>query len=151
MLPSFPGTFPSAPGVFLFAVEFGVNILETTRGVILCTAISGPLMLVTTNLANISLSDDNDWLGSLHRVSMDLAVVGVLGGAWVLLLHALAKPGATYARRYICAMAASVLLFSVAIQTCRTEAGKTAATVRFIAIWGGASGGRERHPVRRYG
>jgi hypothetical protein len=94
-------------------------------------------MLVTTNLANISLSDDNDWLGSLHRVSQDLAVVSVMGSAWVLLLHALAKPGATYARRYICTMAASVLLFSVAIQTCRAEAGGTAATARFIIIWGG--------------
>jgi predicted permease len=44
-------TFPTAPGVLAFALQFGVDATEMAAATVLCTVVSAPLMFVTAQMA----------------------------------------------------------------------------------------------------
>ena len=46
-------TFPTAPGVLAFAMQYGVDATEMAAGTVLCTIVSAPLMFVTAKMAFI--------------------------------------------------------------------------------------------------
>ena len=51
-------TFPTAPGVLAFALQYGVDATEMAAGTVLCTIISAPLMFVTAKMAFIVQIED---------------------------------------------------------------------------------------------
>jgi len=46
-------TFPTAPGVLAFSMQYGVDATEMAAGTVLCTIVSAPLMFVTAKMAFI--------------------------------------------------------------------------------------------------
>jgi hypothetical protein len=94
-------------------------------------------MLVTANLAELSMTDNSDWIRSLQTVSLSLTVVGAAGALWVLGVTATSLAGMTYTSRYVLGLAISVLLFSAGLQTCYADVAHPWDIVRFVAIWAG--------------
>lgn len=47
--------------MLLYAVDFGVLITEVTQSLVLCTLVSAPLMLVTAQLASLTIEGSSDY------------------------------------------------------------------------------------------
>lgn len=47
--------------MLLFAVDFGVLVTEVTQGVVLCTVAAAPLMLISAQLASLTIVGTADY------------------------------------------------------------------------------------------
>eukprot|EP00045_Choanoeca_perplexa_P011570 m.123443 g.123443 ORF g.123443 m.123443 type:complete len:643 (+) comp15678_c0_seq5:113-2041(+) len=129
------GTFPTAPGVFLYANDFGVLIQEMTTGVVLCTAVAGPMMLVTAQLANLNIQGSEDFLPELHKTAVNVGLISMVGALWVCIIYLNARLGTAVNRINVLVLAGAVAAYGLALQTCRHDAGETGARVRYMFIW----------------
>ena len=128
------GTFPTAPSVFLYASEFGVLINEATTGVILCTAISGPLTLVTAQLAELTISGTADYLSLLQNTSESMAIVSMVGAMWLLIIYLYLGQVGPLNRLNVVLLACLVLVYCITVQTCRVNVPAANSIVRYIVI-----------------
>ena len=44
------GTFPTAPTVFVIALQYGIETQQMAIGLVLCTFLAAPLMFLTANI-----------------------------------------------------------------------------------------------------
>ncbi|XP_073989122.1 integral membrane protein GPR155 homolog anchor isoform X2 [Rhodnius prolixus] len=78
------GTFPSAPGVFVYATSYALDVDLIASAMVACTFISAPLMFISAKMVSVSNLSPKDFIPSLERFEFDLSIVGVF--ACVILL-----------------------------------------------------------------
>ncbi|XP_069967441.1 lysosomal cholesterol signaling protein isoform X2 [Bactrocera oleae] len=85
------GTFPAAPGAFVIATQYNVEVELVATAMVLCTFISAPLMFISAKMISITNLNPVDYIHELDVFSFDISVAGVAAAAWVLILLILTK------------------------------------------------------------
>ncbi|KAF6208388.1 hypothetical protein GE061_016842 [Apolygus lucorum] len=78
------GTIPSAPGVFVYATNYGLEVKLIATAMVACTFVSAPLMFISAKMVSISHLSPSKTLSSLAAFDLDLSIVGIF--ACVILL-----------------------------------------------------------------
>ena len=87
------GTFPPALGVMAYASQYGVTPELVSAGIVLCTAVSAPLMFLSAQILTIlSISSEEDQLSSLTR-SLDyhMAIFSIVGVSVILTIFLVSR------------------------------------------------------------
>ncbi|XP_046388292.1 integral membrane protein GPR155 [Ischnura elegans] len=85
------GTFPAAPGVFVFSTQYALDVDLIASSMVACTFISAPLMFVSAKMITINKMNPDDYASELEFFTFDVAVVGLLFAIWVLAVFVLSK------------------------------------------------------------
>ncbi|XP_067644870.1 lysosomal cholesterol signaling protein isoform X2 [Eurosta solidaginis] len=85
------GTFPAAPGAFVIASQYNVEVELVATGMVLCTFISAPVMFISAKMISLTNLNPVNYIHELDIFSFDISVAGVAACAWVLLLLILTK------------------------------------------------------------
>lgn len=128
------GTLPSAPSVYVYAIQAGISVSEMVRVVVLSTAASAPVTLLSSVLADISINDDGNWENILSNTSTNLAIVSLIGAGWVLFIHTLTRMQNQLTRLHIVVLSVCMIVLSVSIQFCRISADDSWDRVRYVFI-----------------
>ena len=85
--------FPPALGVMAYASQYGVTPELVSAGIVLCTAVSAPLMFLSAQILTIlSISSEEDQLSSLTR-SLDyhMAIFSMVGVSVILTIFLVSR------------------------------------------------------------
>ncbi|KAH8307356.1 hypothetical protein KR044_010665 [Drosophila immigrans] len=78
------GTFPAAPGAFVIATQYNVEVELIARSMVLCTFISAPLMFISAKMISLTNLKPLDYLHELDAFSFDISVAGAAACCWML-------------------------------------------------------------------
>ena len=115
-------TFPTAPGVLAFALQYGVDATEMAAGTVLCTIVSAPLMFVTAKMAFIEEIEEGGNTSALQETVQDVAQVFNLAsnfGCVIVLVMYLAR------KRYAHKLDVTVMMLALAMQAATTATAPT--------------------------
>uniref|UniRef100_A0AAR5Q468 DEP domain-containing protein n=1 Tax=Dendroctonus ponderosae TaxID=77166 RepID=A0AAR5Q468_DENPD len=87
----FYGTFPTAPGVFVFATQYLIDVDLIASAMVACTFLSAPLMFVSAKMITITNCDPSQYVKELGQLTLDVSIVGVLACVWVVVVFALSR------------------------------------------------------------
>lgn len=87
----FYGTFPTAPGVFVFATQYLIDVDLIASAMVACTFLSAPLMFVSAKMITITNCDPSQYVKELDQLTLDVSIVGVLACVWVVVVFALSR------------------------------------------------------------
>lgn len=87
----FYGTFPSAPGVFVFATQYMVDVDLIASAMVACTFLSAPLMFVSAKMITITNCDPSEYIKQLNQFTFDVSIVGIIACFWIVLVFILTK------------------------------------------------------------
>ena len=73
------GAFPPALGVMSYASQYKVSPELVSAGIVLCTAVSAPIMFLSAKMLKIYLVSPKDFLGVCSSLSYKIAVCSILG------------------------------------------------------------------------
>lgn len=85
------GTFPAAPGAFVIATQYNIDIELIAKSMVACTFISAPLMFISAKMISLTNLNPADYLHELDEFSFDISVTGVVACIWIILLLTLTK------------------------------------------------------------
>ncbi|XP_065335026.1 lysosomal cholesterol signaling protein [Cloeon dipterum] len=85
------GTFPAAPGVFVFATQYNVDIDLIASAMVACTFISAPLMFVSARMVTLTKLDPSDYLPELDTFVFRISIAGLFFSLWVIIVFILSK------------------------------------------------------------
>ncbi|KNC25712.1 hypothetical protein FF38_12876 [Lucilia cuprina] len=80
------GTFPAAPGAFVIATQYNMDVELIAKSMVLCTFISAPLMFISAKMISLTNLNPIDYIHELDAFSFDISVAGVAACIWMLLL-----------------------------------------------------------------
>ncbi|XP_059219618.1 integral membrane protein GPR155 [Stomoxys calcitrans] len=80
------GTFPAAPGAFVIASQYNIEVELIAKSMVLCTFISAPLMFISAKMISLTNLNPIDYLHELDAFSFDISVAGLAACIWMLLL-----------------------------------------------------------------
>ncbi|XP_014253111.1 integral membrane protein GPR155 [Cimex lectularius] len=78
------GTFPAAPGVFVYATSYALDVELIASAMVACTFISAPLMFISAKMVSVSHLSPEDFIPTLHKFEVDLSIAA--GVACIILL-----------------------------------------------------------------
>lgn len=78
------GTFPAAPGVFVFATQYGVEIELIASAMVVCTFVSAPLMFVSAKMISLSSMLPPDFVKQLNLFAFDIGIASAIASIWLL-------------------------------------------------------------------
>lgn len=78
------GTFPAAPGVFVFATQYGVEMDLIASAMVVCTFVSAPLMFVSAKMISLSSMPPPDYVKQLSSFAFDISIASGIAGVWLL-------------------------------------------------------------------
>ncbi|XP_066995433.2 lysosomal cholesterol signaling protein isoform X2 [Anabrus simplex] len=85
------GTFPAAPGVFVFANQYGIDIDLIASSMVACTFLSAPLMFVSAKMITVNKMDPCNYLEELDSFAFDVSIVGIIVCVWLLCMFFCSK------------------------------------------------------------
>ncbi|XP_059478612.1 integral membrane protein GPR155 isoform X2 [Neocloeon triangulifer] len=85
------GTFPAAPGVFVFATQYNIDVDLIASAMVACTFISAPLMFVSARMITLTKLDPSDYLPELDTFVFRISIAGLVFSIWVLIVFILSK------------------------------------------------------------
>ena len=85
------GTFPTAPGVFVFAVQFEVAVQLIASAMVACTFVSAPLMFVSAKMITLRQLNPRDYIPDLDIFLFNISIVGLVAAVWVIVVFILSK------------------------------------------------------------
>ncbi|ALC42981.1 CG7510 [Drosophila busckii] len=85
------GTFPAAPGAFVIATQYNVEVELIARSMVLCTFISAPLMFISAKMISLTNLKPLDYLHELDAFSFDISIAGAAACCWMLALLIVTK------------------------------------------------------------
>ncbi|KAG8225069.1 hypothetical protein J437_LFUL000048 [Ladona fulva] len=109
------GTFPSAPGVFVFSTQYSLDVDLIASSMVACTFVSAPLMFVSAKMITINKMDPSEYANELAFFSFDVAVAGILFSVWVLGVFVLSKKIYRMPHKVTFCLAFSQLLLCVGV------------------------------------
>ena len=69
------GTFPSAPGVFVYASKYDLDTDMIASGMVACTFISAPIMFISARMLSVKSFDPSDYINQLDTFLLDISIV----------------------------------------------------------------------------
>ena len=69
------GTFPSAPGVFVYASKYDLDTDLIASGMVACTFISAPIMFISARMLSVKSFDPSDYINQLDTFLLDISIV----------------------------------------------------------------------------
>eukprot|EP00730_Choanoeca_flexa_P001953 TRINITY_DN10854_c0_g1_i6.p1 TRINITY_DN10854_c0_g1~~TRINITY_DN10854_c0_g1_i6.p1 ORF type:complete len:849 (+),score=177.43 TRINITY_DN10854_c0_g1_i6:1420-3966(+) len=127
------GSLPSATAVFFLSWEFGILLTESTAVIVIGTLSAAPLMLIAAQVAQLSIEGVQDYEGLLQSTSEYISVASLVGGMWLLIATAFARPAPSGQRLNLPAMCVAIIAHGVAVQTCASDSAHGLA--RYMAVW----------------
>lgn len=109
------GTFPAAPGVFVIATQYNMDIDLIATSMVACTFISAPLMFISAKMISLSTLDPNDYLFELNRFSFDVSIIALIAITWVFLLFAVTKKITKMPHKITCCLLLSQLIACIGV------------------------------------
>ncbi|XP_050702655.1 LOW QUALITY PROTEIN: integral membrane protein GPR155-like [Eriocheir sinensis] len=85
------GTFPTAPGVFVFATQYNVAVDLMASSMVACTFLSAPLMFVSAKMVTLVHINPADYVKELEAILLNVSIVGLISTVWVLIVFLLSK------------------------------------------------------------
>jgi len=85
------GTFPSAPGVFVYATRYALDVDLIACAMVACTFLSAPLMFASAKMVIASNLDPEQFMKTLSLFEFDISVVASLAAIWMLVVFVVNK------------------------------------------------------------
>ncbi|KQS44025.1 integral membrane protein GPR155 isoform X2 [Drosophila erecta] len=85
------GTFPAAPGAFVIATQYNIEVELVARSMVFCTFISAPLMFISAKMISLTNLKPLDYLHELDAFSFDISVAGAAACGIMLALLIVTK------------------------------------------------------------
>ncbi|KAH8266008.1 hypothetical protein KR038_000159 [Drosophila bunnanda] len=85
------GTFPAAPGAFVIATQYNMEVELVARSMVFCTFISAPLMFISAKMISLTNLKPLDYLHELDAFSFDISVAGAAACCCMLALLIVTK------------------------------------------------------------
>lgn len=85
------GTLPAAPGVFVIASQYNMEMDLVAASMVACTFISAPLMMVSAKMITLTNLNPKDYLNELSVVAFDISVAAILAAVAMLALFTVTK------------------------------------------------------------
>lgn len=85
------GTIPAAPGVFVFASQYNMEIDLIASSMVACTFISAPLMMISAKMITLTNLNPADYLHELVVVAFDISIASIIACVWLLILFIVTK------------------------------------------------------------
>ncbi|XP_021950434.1 integral membrane protein GPR155 isoform X2 [Folsomia candida] len=85
------GTFPSAPGVFVYANQYDVAVQMIASAMVACTFVSAPLMFVSAKMITLQKLNPRDYVHDLDTFLQNISVLAFLACTWVIVVFVLGK------------------------------------------------------------
>ncbi|EDX10877.1 integral membrane protein GPR155 isoform X1 [Drosophila simulans] len=85
------GTFPAAPGAFVIATQYNMEVELVARSMVFCTFISAPLMFISAKMISLTNLKPLDYLHELDAFSFDISVAGAAACCIMLALLIVTK------------------------------------------------------------
>ncbi|KAH8345752.1 hypothetical protein KR067_003058 [Drosophila pandora] len=85
------GTFPAAPGAFVIATQYNIEVELVARSMVFCTFISAPLMFISAKMISLTNLKPLDYLHELDAFSFDISVAGAAACCCMLVLLIVTK------------------------------------------------------------
>lgn len=85
------GTFPAAPGAFVIAAQYNLDVDLIASSMVACTFISAPLMFISAKMISLTNLNPADYIHELDQFSFDISATGVFACFWVLLIFTTTK------------------------------------------------------------
>ncbi|XP_063232647.1 lysosomal cholesterol signaling protein isoform X2 [Bacillus rossius redtenbacheri] len=104
------GTFPAAPGVFVYALHYGQEVDLIAIAMVACTFISAPWMFVSARMITIDKVQPSK---DLDNYSFDISIVGIIASAWLLVMFVYTGKYRKALHRITCCLLISQLLMCV--------------------------------------
>ncbi|XP_046463583.1 integral membrane protein GPR155-like isoform X1 [Daphnia pulex] len=78
------GTFPTAPGVFVYATHFGVDVDLVASAVTAGTFLSAPLMFISAKMLTLTNLSPSNYIQDLDSFLFDISIISLIATAWVI-------------------------------------------------------------------
>ncbi|CAL8138044.1 unnamed protein product [Orchesella dallaii] len=78
------GTFPVAPGVFVYANHYDVAVQLMASAMVACTILSAPLMFVSAKMITLTKLNPGDYVSDLDTFLLNMSIIGLIAAAWVI-------------------------------------------------------------------
>lgn len=85
------GTLPAAPGVYVIASQYSMEMDLVAASMVACTFISAPLMMISAKMITLTNLNPKDYLNELSMVSFDLSIAAILAAVSMLALFTVTK------------------------------------------------------------
>ena len=87
------GTFPPALGVMSYASQYQVSPELVSAGIVLCTAVSAPLMFLSAQILRILRSslEDSDLISSINSLNYTVGIGSIIGVGLTLTIFLLSR------------------------------------------------------------
>nr|XP_045596730.1 integral membrane protein GPR155-like isoform X2 [Procambarus clarkii] len=85
------GTFPTAPGVFVFASQYNVAVDLIASSMVACTFLSAPLMFVSAKMVTLVKINPMDYVKELETALFNVSIIGLICTIWVLAVFILSR------------------------------------------------------------
>ena len=78
------GTFPTAPGAFVYATKYDLDTDFIAPAMVACTFFSAPIMFISARLLSIKSIDPSDYINELDEFLLDISIVSLIASIWVV-------------------------------------------------------------------
>ena len=78
------GTFPPAPGAFVYAVKYDVQKELLATALVASTFLSAPIMFISARLLSIKSVNPTDYIQDLDHFLFDISIVSLCACLWVI-------------------------------------------------------------------
>ena len=78
------GTFPPAPGAFVYAVKYDVQKELLATALVASTFLSAPIMFISARLLSIKSVNPADYIQDLDNFLFDISIVSLCACLWVI-------------------------------------------------------------------
>jgi len=78
------GTFPSAPGVFVYASKYDLETDMIASGMVACTFISAPIMFISARLLSVKSINPSEYINELDTFLLDISIISLIACLWVV-------------------------------------------------------------------
>ncbi|KAK3853959.1 hypothetical protein Pcinc_018287 [Petrolisthes cinctipes] len=85
------GTFPTAPGVFVFASHYNVAVDLMASAMVACTFLSAPLMFVSAKMVTLVKINPLDYMKELEVILFNVSIIGLICTIWVIVVFVLSR------------------------------------------------------------
>ncbi|KAG5684024.1 hypothetical protein PVAND_013277 [Polypedilum vanderplanki] len=109
------GTFPSAPGVFTIATEYGIGVNLIASSMVFCTFISAPLMFLSAKMISITDLSVHECIVEYEAIAFHVSLIAIFAAFFILLLFIITKKITRLPHRATCCLLLSQIIASCGI------------------------------------
>lgn len=109
------GTFPAAPGVFVIAAQYNLEVDLIASTMVASTFASAPLMFMSAKMIAIHDLSPSDYMNELDKFAFEISIVAIVASIYLLLLFTVSKKIKRMPHRITCCLILSQLLECVGV------------------------------------